>query len=146
MFEPKMISSSSRFQKITIATIAILTLLFISPFIYMYGSIALEPIKERYNRTSFDSAKWQDKALIKSENPIRIRMIDDLLKRYSFQGMSREEVANILGEPDKTAFFKEWDMVYWLGPERGFISVDSEWLVLRLNEKKEVSEYRIARD
>ena len=94
----------------------------------------------------FDSAKLQDKAAINLENPIRIRMIDDLLKKYSFQGMSREEVVNMLGEPDKTLHFKEWDMVYWLGPERSFISVDSEWFVLRLNEKKEVTEYRIVTD
>ena len=106
----------------------------------------LEPVKERYNRTAFDSAKWQDKARINLDDPIRIRMIDDLLKKYSFQGMSREEVANILGEPDKTEYFKEWDMVYWLGPERSLISIDSEWFVLRLNEKKEVTEYRIGTD
>ncbi len=142
-----MLSSSSPFQRATFATIAILTLLVLSPFVYIYGSMMLGPVKERYNRTAFDSAKWQDKARINLDNPIRIRMIDDLLKKYSFQGMSRDEVTNILGEPDKTEYFKdEWDMVYWLGPERSFISIDSEWFVLRLNEKKEVTEYRIVTD
>ena len=143
MIELKLISSTSRFQKITVAGLAIMTLLLFSPLIYFYGSMAFESIKEKHNRLPFDSAKWQDRALISAQPPIRIRMVDDLLKNYSFQGMSYEAITNLLGEPDKTAYFKEWDMAYWLGPERGFINIDSEWLVLRLNEKKDVSEYKI---
>ncbi len=37
-------------------------------------------------------------------------------------------------------------MVYWLGPERGLIRIDSEWLVLRLDEGGVVREFRIVRD
>jgi hypothetical protein len=37
-------------------------------------------------------------------------------------------------------------MVYWLGPERGFIRIDSEWLVLRLDQSDIVREVRIVRD
>ena len=29
--------------------------------------------------------------------------------------------------------FREYDYVYWLGPERGAISIDSEWSVLKLD-------------
>ncbi len=60
--------------------------------------------------------------------------------------MTREQVSAIIGEPDKTGYFKNWDMVYWLGPERGFISIDSEWLVFRLDELKRVTNYAIVRD
>ena len=49
-------------------------------------------------------------------------------------------------EPDKTEYFKEWDLVYWLGPERGFISIDSEWLVFRFDGQKKVTDYKIMRD
>jgi hypothetical protein len=38
----------------------------------------------------------------------------------------------LLGEPPKTEYFKEFDLVYYLGPERGFMGIDSEWLVLKL--------------
>jgi hypothetical protein len=31
-------------------------------------------------------------------------------------------------------------------PERGFISIDSEWLVVRFDTAGKVSEYRIVRD
>ena len=52
----------------------------------------------------------------------------------------------MLGEPPHTGYFKDWDLVYWLGRERGFISIDSEWLVVRLDPKGWVREYRIVRD
>lgn len=73
-------------------------------------------------------------------------MVDDLLRRHSFKGMTREQVIAIIGEPDKTEYFKNWDMVYWLGPERGFISIDSEWLVLRMDSRKRVLEVSVVRD
>jgi len=73
-------------------------------------------------------------------------MVDDLLRRHPFKGMTREQVTAIIGEPEKTEYFKDWDMVYWLGPERGFMSIDSEWLVLRLDNQKKISDVRIVRD
>jgi len=73
-------------------------------------------------------------------------MVDDLLRLHSFRGMTRDQVTGIIGEPDKTEYFKDWDLVYWLGPERSFMSIDSEWLVLRLDGQKKVKEFRIMRD
>jgi hypothetical protein len=60
--------------------------------------------------------------------------------------MTREQTVAILGEPDKTEYFRDWDMVYWLGPERGFMSIDSEWLVFRLDGQQKVTDYKIVRD
>jgi hypothetical protein len=77
---------------------------------------------------------------------VRIRMVNDLLRRQSFRGMTRDQVTDVVGEPDRTQYFRDSDMVYWLGPERGFISIDSEWLVFRLDGQKKVSEYRIVRN
>lgn len=37
-------------------------------------------------------------------------------------------------------------MVYWLGPERGLLGMDSERLVLRLDERQQVSEHRVVTD
>jgi hypothetical protein len=73
-------------------------------------------------------------------------MVDDLLKRHSLDEMTRAEVVALLGEPDDTPYFREWDMVYWLGPERGLIGIDSEWLVLRLDEHQQVIEHRVVTD
>ena len=90
----------------------------------------------------FDSAKWK----AGNEDEIRIRMVDSLLRKFEFTGKSRTEVVYILGEPDKTGYFRDYDMVYRLGMERVFISIDSEWLVIRLDAAGLVKEYGIARD
>ena len=53
----------------------------------------------------------------------------------------------MLGKPTATNYFKdEYDMVYWLGPERGFIGIDSEWLAISLDPNGAVRNYKIVRD
>jgi hypothetical protein len=49
-------------------------------------------------------------------------MVNDLLDRYDFHGMGREEVIAVLGKPDdveqmstEPEALKGWDMAYWLG-------------------------------
>lgn len=103
-----------------------------------------DSIRERKNRQRFDSAAWQSGQ--SRTNPVRIRMVDDLMRRHSFLGMTRDQVIAIVGEPDKTEYFRDWDLVYWLGPEHGFISVDSEWLVFRLDGQKKVTDCKSVRD
>ena len=73
-------------------------------------------------------------------------MVDDLLQRHQFKGMDREQVVALIGEPDKTESFRDWDFVYLLGPERGWFSIDSEWLAFRFDNQKKVTEYRIVTD
>ena len=108
------------------------------PYFHAAGAIPYEAGGEYVPRTSFDSSGWQDSARVFSQDPIRIRMVDDLLERHELDEMTRAEVVALLGEPDKTPYFREWDMVYWLGPERGLMGIDSEWLVLRLDEHHQV--------
>ncbi len=104
-----------------------------------------DSIRERLSRQRFDPVAWKtdDRSYT---NAVRIRMVDDLLQRHSFRGMTREQVVALVGEPDKTEYFKEWDLVYWLGPEHGFISMDSEWLVFHLDSQKKVTDLRIVGD
>jgi hypothetical protein len=96
------------------------------------------------NRQEFDSVAWQSTQ--RRVDGVRVRMVDDLLRRHDFRGLSRVDVTAILGEPDKTNHFRNWDMVYFLGPERGFMGVDSEWLVFRLDELNRAAEYRVLSD
>lgn len=103
-----------------------------------------DAIQEYVRRQQFDSNLWQGQKSF--DNDVRIRMVDDLLSRHDFRGMSLERLTAILGEPDKTDYFEDWDLVYWLGPERGWMSIDSEWLVFRFDSENKVSEYRIVRD
>jgi hypothetical protein len=93
---------------------------------------------------AFDPVAWQDEAQIRQE--VRLGMADRLVAQGTIHGKTRAEVVEMLGEPPQTEYFREWDLVYWLGPERGFIRIDSEWLVIRLSPDGRVSEYRIVRD
>jgi hypothetical protein len=92
---------------------------------------------------AFDSTGWNDDAQV--EEGIRLAMADRLVARGTLHGKTRAEVVDLLGEPVPGGHFREWDLVYWLGPERGYMSVDSEWLVLRLADGQ-VCEYRIVHD
>ena len=93
--------------------------------------------------TRFDSAKWRAQ---KGYDPIRIEMVDDLLRRHRLVGKSRAEINDLLGIPPETAYFASYDYVYWLGPERGFISIDSEWLCLKFSDDDVVTDARVTRD
>jgi hypothetical protein len=108
------------------------------------GAIFGDSILEWWHRERFDAGAWQSEG--SRTDGVRIRMVDDLLRRHRFGGMTREQVTAIVGEPDKTNYFSDWDMVYWLGPERGFMGIDSEWLVFRLDGEEKVSEYQIVED
>jgi hypothetical protein len=107
--------------------------------------ILLSP-KDRLPAIAFESAAWKSKHSTRLEGQLRIQMVDDLLNNYPLTGKDRTEVVNILGEPDENRWFMGWDMVYWLGPERHPISIDSEWLVLRIDEEQRVIETKVVTD
>ena len=95
---------------------------------------------------AFDSTIWKTSLTSDSLDPIRLRMVDDLLHRHRLRGMRREEVASLLGTPPKTDYFRNYDFVYWLGPERGYISVDSEWLAIKFGEDGRVIKALVVSD
>lgn len=104
------------------------------------------PWREPEYSTSFKSDQWRATPATLSRSSLRLRMVDDLLKNHSPLGFDRNKVVNLLGPPDDTPYFRNYDMVYFLGPERGFISVDSEWLVLKLAPEGHVIEAKLVRD
>jgi hypothetical protein len=84
------------------------------------------------NALAFDAARWQAAPRSDwSHDAVRLRMVDDFLATQRPLGKSRDAIVALLGEPDDTEYFAEFDMVYRLGPERG-LGVDSEWLVFKL--------------
>lgn len=73
-------------------------------------------------------------------------MVDDLLRSNILRGKTRADVIALLGDPTQTDKWTDWDLVYWLGPERSYIAaIDSEWLVVRLADDR-VVEARLVRD
>lgn len=100
-----------------------------------------------YGPTKFEKSAWLNGEQIGHiEDAPRLRMADGLLINKPPLGKSRIEVESMLGPPTKTDKFREYDLIYWLGPERSFISIDSEWLVLRLSGTGVVSDMKIVRD
>lgn len=75
---------------------------------------------------SFSTAKWE-------RNPDeRTKIVDDLLEDYELVGMRESDVVDLLGSDNSDyGYFNEKErFVYYMGPERGLISIDSEWLIL----------------
>ena len=93
----------------------------------------------------FDRAVWNAE-VAGIDDFRRHRMADWLLKRRRLVGMSRAEIVSMLGEPTKTSFYREYDLVYVLGNERGWMSIDSEWLLMRLDGTGRVSMAELGRD
>ena len=92
----------------------------------------------------FDAILWRQAQT--SNISVRVRMVEWLVRSGTLDGLSRPQVLELLGEPDGGPYFRDWDLVYWLGPERGLMGFDSEWLVLRFGPDGRVSEYRVVRD
>jgi hypothetical protein len=91
----------------------------------------------------FESAAWKEAE--GSANKIRVRMIDSLLRKHTLVGMTRTQIDSLLGTPNKTSYFSDYEYVFWLGPERGFMSIDSEWLALKFKDNI-VAEAVVLRD
>jgi len=91
---------------------------------------------------AFDQAVWADE----KQAGARLETADRIVARRMLDGKARADVVAMLGEPPKTGNSSDWNLVYRLGMERGFVSIDSEWLVVRFDANDRVSEYRIVRD
>jgi hypothetical protein len=91
---------------------------------------------------SFGTQKWK-----KSEDQ-RVFIVDDLLGNHPLIGKTKAEVIGLLGPPTDTDYFKEANnIVYYLGDERSYISIDSEWLVITFRQNPErVEKVEILRD
>jgi hypothetical protein len=81
----------------------------------------------KYPGRAFDPIAWKDPNGVKQG--IRLGMADRLVAWNTLVGKTREEVLQRLGQPENGELVQE--LTYYLGPERGFISIDSEWLSLQ---------------
>lgn len=93
------------------------------------------------SKSKFTAEKWE------RNHSDRVYMVDDLIDTHDLKGMNQNEVIILLGEPTDTEYFQsEGNMVYYLGDERGFISIDSEWLIIEFDHSEKVKNYFIATD
>lgn len=99
-----------------------------------------------FGRTTFSVAAWRAGAADDGHVPARGCMIDDYLRRYPPVGPSREEIVRQLGVPGEMDYFRGYDLVYWLGPERGLMALDSEWLVVRFDSSGRAAAGKLVTD
>jgi hypothetical protein len=97
--------------------------------------------------TPFDSEVWEKHDTWQSSAYPRLSMADGLIKSGALKGLKKEQVLKMLGDPEDHGYFRSYDLVYWLGPERSFMGIDSEWLAITLNKKTGlVEDYKLVRD
>lgn len=77
---------------------------------------------------------------------MRLTMADDLIRSGMLQDKTMAEIVTLIGPPTDTSYFATWDMVYYLGPERGVFRIDSEWLVLKFGPDGRATEIQLVRD
>jgi hypothetical protein len=94
---------------------------------------------------AFDRARWLESGN-GSDDLIRHRMADRLVASNALIGRARSEIETMLGPSNGHGYFKDECLAYHLGPERGYISIDSEWLVLSCNASGQVVRARVLRD
>jgi hypothetical protein len=92
----------------------------------------------------FDPAEW---AKADENMHTRSDMVSDLLNRYRLIGRTRNEVINLLGQPEqKPHKFSDYDLVYVLGPDRTGMPIDFEWMLIKLDDRGRVARIKFASD
>lgn len=113
-------------------------------FFLVMAFVSLAAHRTWYPGRAFDRQAWLDDD--QGAQGARLKMADRMIARRTLLGRTQAEVVAMLGEPKANGYLADWDLAYRLGPERGFISIDSEWLALRLDDQQRIIEARIVRD
>jgi hypothetical protein len=132
--DPTFRQKRSKTLRICIA-ICIVFLLLTSPIWLVATKTAYEEWKFR---RSFDSAVWKESLTKGATEIVRQRMVNHLLRKHKLVGMRRSEIISLLGAPPDTGYLRDYDLVYWLGPEHSFFSIDSDWLAIKFDDDDRV--------
>ena len=96
---------------------------------------------ENEYKSKFTTDKW-----LENESE-RTFMIDNLLKNHPLEGKTQQEIIAMLGDNIEMNYFQdENNIVYYLGDERGLISVDSEWLIIHIDDNEVVDKVEVVTD
>ena len=71
---------------------SILLIFVVVPIFYVGWFFYGDTIEEYFNRIAFDSAKWKNEEFVARQIPIRIRMVDDLLKGTSWSEFQKPKL------------------------------------------------------
>jgi hypothetical protein len=105
-------------------------------FLFVLFVVASPSIDNYFSRTHFDSDKWKNWTMTEDEMTLRWDMVDDLQDDYELDGMTEEEIIELLGEPGSKSII-EW--TYDLGMARR--GIDTGTLSLTFEEGKVKTHY-----
>lgn len=92
----------------------------------------------------FNATDWREAAA--SNDGTRISMVNALMWSGRLDGASRSSVLDQLGPPHDGPYFRDRDLVYYLGDERGLMGIDSEWLVIDFDRDGKVASHAVVSD
>lgn len=133
--------TKNRLKKIIIGILLSLLILSFAYGLFLY-LVFFYPYRTSW--VSFDSTEWKNGETKFDEN-IRYRMHKNFLKKYEIVGMTEVDLVQLLGPESRTDKFKNWDLVYWMGPEPGAFAIDSIWLLFDIEDGK-VKEFKVTTD
>ncbi len=98
----------------------------------------------------FDSSLWRAPAserYVSRDITDRQKMLGDAIRKV-IDGGNKDNIIKMLGPSDESGYFSSLgrDLMYRLGPERGFLSIDSEWLLIWLDGHGNVVRHEIWTD
>lgn len=76
----------------------------------------------------------------------RYRIADRLTSSGKLNDMTEPEVVALLGPPTETDKFRDHRLIYVLGPERGFVRIDYEWLAIDFDSDGKVASVAVVSD
>lgn len=99
----------------------------------------------------FDSAVWKNDSSTEPDDNLiseREKMLKDLVENV-LPGKIKKEIEKLLGKSLETSYFASInkDLIYYMGPERdNYMNIDSEWLLIWLDESGKYEKYKIMND
>ncbi|MBW7459813.1 hypothetical protein ACFOLF_09705 [Paenibacillus sepulcri] len=107
----------------------------------LIASLSVYKLERNERRSHFDYNIWVSQPLSRG------RMVDDLLRHNELQGLTKAEVIERIGLPDANSPFQaDNQMVYELGQEGAYISLNRQWLLIDMNGAQIVTGYAIHTD
>ena len=110
------------------------------------GALPTGSYESQFNSTIWqatESAQWVETGITARQG-----MLGDVVENV-LPGTNREEIERLLGTTRDTPYFRSTgrDMIYLLGPERDSLFVlDSEWLLIWLNDGGEFERFEVRVD
>jgi hypothetical protein len=117
--------------------------------VVLVGNVLPEHLPYGSDQLPFDSARWLAESSMNVQTgdvTDRQRMLRSAVDMLP--GLDGKAIEKMLGPSESTPYFASTgrDMIYILGPERSFMSIDSEWLLIWLDARGHFKRFTIARD